>query len=317
MSNLFFSYSHKDEALRDRLEVHLAMLKREGAISPWHDRRIVAGDPLGQRIDEHLERADIILLLISPDFLASDYCHDLEMQRALARHEEGSARVIPVILKPCDWKHSPFSALLAAPTDGKPITRWADEDEAFQDVVRQIRAALPASNPPVSPVRQPQPAVPVQATPNGPRSSNLRLRKTFNDADRDRFLDEGFEFIARFFENSLAELSTRHDGIEGRFKKLDATRFTAVIYEGGTNRAQCMISLGSALGHGVAYSHDVGRAGNSYNEMITVDGDDQHLFLKMSGLSMMGSNRDQQLSYEGAAEHYWAMLIAPLQQSRY
>jgi hypothetical protein len=93
VSSLFFSYSHKDEALRDRLEVHLAVLKREGAISTWHDRRITAGDALGQRIDEHLECADIILLLVSPDFLASDYCHDVEMQRALARHVEGSARV--------------------------------------------------------------------------------------------------------------------------------------------------------------------------------------------------------------------------------
>ena len=83
MSSVFFSCSHKDEALRDRLEVHLAALRRSGAISTWHDRRITASDPLGQRIDENLERADTILLLISPDFLASDYCHDIEMLRAL------------------------------------------------------------------------------------------------------------------------------------------------------------------------------------------------------------------------------------------
>lgn len=111
---------------------------------------MTAGDVLGQRIDEQLERADIILLLVSPDFLASDYCHDMEMQRALARHAERSARVIPIILRPCDWQHSPFSHLLAAPTDGKPITRWPDEDEAFLDVVRQIRAALPASENPTA-----------------------------------------------------------------------------------------------------------------------------------------------------------------------
>jgi len=80
VSSLFFSHSHKDEALRDRLEVHLAGLKRGGAISTWHDRRITAGDPLGRHIDENLESANIILLLVSPDFLASDYCHDVEMQ---------------------------------------------------------------------------------------------------------------------------------------------------------------------------------------------------------------------------------------------
>lgn len=316
MSSLFFSYSHKDEALRDRLEVHLSVLKREGAISTWHDRRITAGDALGQRIDEHLERADIILLLVSPDFLASDYCQDVEMHRALARHAEGSARVIPVILRPCDWQHSPFAHLLAAPTDGKPITRWPDEDEAFLDVVRQIRAALPASNQPTPHRIQSMPAgVSVHSRESGPRSSNLRLSKQFSDADRDRFLDEGFEFIERFFENSLTELGARNDGIEGRFKKLDATRFSAVIYKNGKMRAQCTISLGGPYGRGISYSASLGGSGNSYNEMLSVENDDQHLFLRLMGMSMMGNHRENQLSFEGGAEHYWSMLIAPLQHS--
>lgn len=315
MSNLFFSYSHKDEVLRDRLEVHLSALKREGAIAPWHDRRITTGDVLGQQIDEHLERADIILLLVSPDFLASDYCHDVEMQLALARHAEGSARVIPVILRPCDWQHSPFAALLAAPTDGKPITRWPDEDEAFLDVVRQIRAALPAPNQSAANRSQRiRTSGPVQPQDTGPRSSNLRLRKQFSDADRDRFLDEAFEFIQRFFENSLAELSERNNGIEGRFKKLDATHFSAVIYEAGNTRAQCTISLGDHFGRGISYSNSVGRIGNGYNEMLSVENDDQHLFLR-PGMSMMGGHRESQLNFEGAAEHYWSMLIAPLQHS--
>ena len=139
--------------MRDQLEVQLSALKSTGAIATWHYRSITAGDPLGQRIDEQLERADLILLLVSPDFLAADYCHKVEMQRALPRHAEGSARVIPVILRLCDWQHSPFALLLAAPTDGKPITRWPDRDAAFLDVVRLIRAALPAAHPPAQ--RQP------------------------------------------------------------------------------------------------------------------------------------------------------------------
>lgn len=314
MSSLFFSYSHEDEALRDRLEVHLSALKRSGAISTWHDRRITAGDPLGQRIDEHLERADLILLLVSPDFLASNYCHDVEMQRAMARHAEGSARVIPVILKPCDWQHPPLSSLLAAPKDGKAITRWPDEDEAFLDVVRQIRAALPAPDHAAVNRSQPIPtSTPVQPRDIGPRSSNLRLRKQFSDADRDRFLDEAFEFIQLFFENSLAELGVRNDGIEGRFKKLDATHFSAVIYEAGKTRNQCTISQGGHFGKGISYSNSVGGAGNSYNDMVSIESDDQHLFLRLQGMSIMGANRDSQLSFEGAAEHYWSMLIAPLQ----
>jgi len=314
MSSLFFSYSHKDEALRDRLEVHLAALKREGAISTWHDRRITAGDVLGQRIDENLESADIILLLVSPDFLASDYCHDVEMQRALARHREGAARIIPVILRPCDWQHSPFVHLLAAPTDGKPITKWANEDEAFLDVVQKIRAALPASHrPEVGSSRSSSGAAGPVMAQLGPRSSNLRLRKTFTDADRDRFLDEGFEYMARFFENSLAELEKRNHGIEGRFKRLDSTHFTAVIYESGSAHCQCTVGLDGSFGRGICYSNKAGITGSGYNEMLSVEHDTQHLYLKPMGMWSMGGDRDAQLSAEGAAEYFWSMLIEPLQ----
>ena len=122
MAVLFFSYSHKDEALRDKLEVHLAMLKRQGVIETWHDRRIVAGDEFAGRIGEELERADIVLLLVSPDFLASDYCYDIEMARAMERHEAGETRVMPVLLRPCDWRDAPFGKLNATPKDGKPVS---------------------------------------------------------------------------------------------------------------------------------------------------------------------------------------------------
>src|ERR1035437_2373407 len=137
MADVFFSYSHKDEALRDRLEVHLTMLKREGIIETWHDRRITAGDEFAGVIDARLESADLILLLVSADFLNSNYCFDVEMKRALERHAAGEARVIPIILRPCDWHSAPFGRLLAAPKDGKPIASWPDLDEAFVDVVRQ------------------------------------------------------------------------------------------------------------------------------------------------------------------------------------
>jgi hypothetical protein len=311
MSSVFFSYSHHDEALRDQLEVHLSALKRDGTIATWHDRRITAGDPLGQRIDEQLERADLILLLVSPDFLASDYCHEVEMQRALARHAEGSARVIPVILRPCDWQHSPFAHLLAAPTDGKPITRWPDQDEAFLDVVRQIRAALPAH--PASDARQPPSASTAPAAATGPRSSNLRLRKQFSDADRDQFVEDAFEFMARYFENSLNELTARNRDIQGRFKLLDAQRFSAVIYKAGQTRAECTVRLGGPFGKGISYSASANAAGNSCNAMLSLESDDQQLFLRAS-MSMTDDHRDQQLSFEGAAEYYWAMLVAPLQR---
>ncbi|MCP4656161.1 MAG: toll/interleukin-1 receptor domain-containing protein [bacterium] len=138
----FFSYSHKDEVLREQLEVHLAPLKREDAIRTWHDREILAGEDWDGEIDKHLERADLILLLISPDFLASDFCFDREMTRAMKRHRTGEARVIPIILRPCDWQRAPFGQLQALPKDGKPVTSWPDRDQAFLDVEQGIRRAI-------------------------------------------------------------------------------------------------------------------------------------------------------------------------------
>lgn len=136
---LFFSYSHKDEPLRDELESHLSSLKRNGIISDWHDRKIGAGVEWANAIDQNLEHADMILLLVSADFLASDYCYDIEMKRALEKHKTGEARVIPVILRPTDWSDAPFAHLQALPRDAKPVSTWSNQDEAWLDITKNIR----------------------------------------------------------------------------------------------------------------------------------------------------------------------------------
>jgi hypothetical protein len=138
-TELFYSYSHRDEELRRRLETHLKPLQREGVISNWHDHMIDAGTEWKGQIDAHLNSAKVILLLISADFVASEYCYDIEMTRALERQAAGEARVIPIILRPVDWQGSPFARLQVLPTGGKPITSWANRDEAFLDVVHGIR----------------------------------------------------------------------------------------------------------------------------------------------------------------------------------
>jgi hypothetical protein len=136
---IFYSYAHEDELLRKQLEKHLSVLRRQGLILEWYDRQIIAGTEWEHEIDEHLEMASIILLLISPDFLASDYCYDIEMQRALELHRLGKAHVIPVILRPCDWRTSPFARLQCLPRDGKAVTTWQDSDEAFLAIVEGLR----------------------------------------------------------------------------------------------------------------------------------------------------------------------------------
>ncbi len=107
-----------------------------------HDRKIVAGEEWEHRIDEWLKTAQVILLLISADFLASDYCFGVEMKMALERHERGEAKVIPVIVRPVDWKGSPFSKLQFLPRDGKAVSQWATRDEAYKNITEGIREAI-------------------------------------------------------------------------------------------------------------------------------------------------------------------------------
>jgi parallel beta-helix repeat protein len=146
---VLISYSHIDEPLRNELEKHLSILKRQKLISTWHDRKIGAGEEWKEQIDDHLNSAQIILLLISADFLASDYCYNIEIKRAMERHESGEARVIPIILRPVDWKGAPFGKLQALPTNAEPIVskKWGCTDEAFVDVARGLRATVGSLNP--------------------------------------------------------------------------------------------------------------------------------------------------------------------------
>ncbi len=139
---VFFSYSHKDELLRDELAKHLSLLQRDGTISAWHDRQISAGTEWANDIDSNLNAADLILLLISSDFLASDYCHQVELKRAIERHEKGEALVIPIILRPCVWTRAVFSKLQSLPKNGEPVTKWLDRDDAFTNIVEGIEKAI-------------------------------------------------------------------------------------------------------------------------------------------------------------------------------
>jgi hypothetical protein len=137
-----YSYCHEDEKLRDKLKKQLSLLQRRGLIVGWHDRRIGAGQEWREQIDAHVRSAHIILLLVSADFIASDYCYGVEMQIALERHGKHEAVVIPVILRTVDWSSAPFAHLQAVPRDGKPVTKWDDEDAAFADVARGIREVV-------------------------------------------------------------------------------------------------------------------------------------------------------------------------------
>ena len=321
MASVFFSYSHRDEALRNELEIHLAPLKRQGIVDTWHDRRIGAGEEVDPAINAALESSDIILLLVSPYFMASNYCYDREMSRAMARHASGDARVIPVILDPCDWRSTPFGKLLAVPEDGKPITKFANQHDGFLQVAQAIRNATEELG--KQPILVPTaadtaPPSPTALTEPQIRSSNLRLKKKFSDQERDQFVEDAFVYIARFFENSLGELVARNSGIDSRFRQMDANHFTAKVYTDGSTGTECKIwlSAGSPFSGSIVFSHAITASDNSFNESLSVVDDGYTLSLKpMMSIRTMRTGRqdDANLTPQGAAEYFWEIFIERLQ----
>jgi hypothetical protein len=147
---LFYSYAHEDEPLRDELQDHLMILERRGVVRSWHDRGIVPGHDWSREIDEHLRTADVVLLLISKDFIASDYIMGAELHLAMERQSRGDAVVIPILLRqvdlqPEDAADMPFVNLLkpqGLPKDLKPVTSWPNRDEAWTNVASGLRATV-------------------------------------------------------------------------------------------------------------------------------------------------------------------------------
>lgn len=137
---VFISYSHADERLKNALMAHLKPLEQKGLVESWSDRSIRPGDSIDEEIKQQLEAADIVLLLVSVDFINSKYCYDIELEHALERHRNDAVRIVPIILRDCLWNHSPFGglSLLALPKDAKAVTNWSTEDAALKNVAEEL-----------------------------------------------------------------------------------------------------------------------------------------------------------------------------------
>jgi CheY-like chemotaxis protein len=214
---LFYSYAHEDEPLRDELQDHLAILERRGVIRSWHDRAIVPGHDWSQEIDQHLREADLVLLLISKDFVASDYIMGVELGLAMQRQQRGEATVVPILLRPVDLQPEdahdmPFVNLLkpqGLPRDLKPVTTWSNRDEAWTQVasglratvnaIRALRPALPA------PERVPKmaPTGPIAAAASGPRAPTPSLAQPEEKA-LDRTIERVIRDVVQRVEQSTA-----------------------------------------------------------------------------------------------------------------
>ena len=232
--DVFISYSHKDRALRDELETHLSNLHRQGHISAWYDGDIVPGADWKTAILTHLNKAHLILLLISADFMASDFCYSIEMQQAIARHQANQARVIPIILRPTDWEDSPLADLKALPTDGKPVTDWSSHDAAFKDVVKGLRAAIQE----LSPVSKPS----VSTSRSGPLSPGVEQVQVWTVPFQRN----------PFFTGRAEMLASLHDFLQAQ-QKAFISQPAAISGLGGIGKTQTAIEYAYRYAHEYQY----------------------------------------------------------------
>lgn len=303
----FISYSHQDSGALERLHVHLANLQREGRIETWYDREILAGDVLDDEISQELEQANLILLMVSPDFIASNYCIEREMQRALERHDAGEARVVPIIVEPCDWAAMPqLRRLKAVPKDAVPISDWANANTAYLDVVQEIRRIVDASgtNTPEPAMDEPAPVAPQRGVPR------YRVQRDFDEIDRSEYRDLAFSTIKDYFQRAIGEIDAV-EGLRGRFVDRSANSFGSTVVNRGRQHGTAHITVhcrnaGVALGD-IYYSFNENAGENTANGGFNVSSDEYEQFLVLT-MAMFG-NEPNRLKPEQAAEYLWNQFI--------
>ena len=254
------------------------------------------------RSPKRLESSGLFLLLVSPDFLASDYCMEREMERALERHRSGDARVVPIIVEPCDWTSTPLRDLKALPQNGKPISDWTNENNAFLDIVQELRRVLDAEAVPNAAVKG---EATVEAAPVQPGVRRYRVKRDFDEIDRSDFREAAFAVIRDYFERAVEEIDAIED-LRGRFKSLSAASFTCTIVNRAREHGTAYITVhgrkkNAGLGD-ISYSFTENAPPNTANGMFTVAADEYELYLS----PMMGfGGQQERLSPEAAAEQLW------------
>lgn len=298
---LFVSYSHVDEHSLVRLTKHLAMLKRNGLIVDWFDQKIMPGGDIDESISARLLECDLFIALVSPDFLASSYCYEQELLRALARHDEGTLRVLPVIVQACDWKASRLGRLKALPKDGKPVADWTNENNAWVDVVTQLRRVVEEMSGPRDAQRDSQ----LSAKP--PRTPRYRMKRDFDDVDKLDFREAAFATLKDYFQRAIAEIG-EVEGIKSRFSSLGDSGFTCTVVNRARDRGVGHITIyangGGRTSFGdITYSFQERAEPNTCNGYFLVKADEYELFLKRTGV--MHGDDSAKLSASQVAEMMW------------
>lgn len=300
----FISYSHHDAWAVERLHTHLAMLRREGHIVAWYDRDILAGSDLDAEIASELASCDLFLPLLSPDFLASDYCYETEMMRAIERHDAGELRVVPIVIEPCDWAASSLRKLKALPKDGKPVAEWTNKNTAFLDIVNELRRVVDVDRQVSSSVEAP----PTDSKPS--RERRYRIKHDFDDIDRSEYRQRAFDEMRNYFSSAAAELN-EVEGLRGRFAELGPSTFTCTVVNRAIDRGTAHVTVHAGhdnAGMGdIYYSFSENAPANTSNGGFRIESDDYELFL--SPWMFTQSNEHARFSPRAAAETLWTELV--------
>ena len=300
----FISYSHVDEKLLERFHKHLSMLKRDGSLDTWSDNDISAGLRVNLEIFNALDRSDIFIALISPDYLASNYCYDNEFQRALERERLGYIQIIPVILEPCDWMSSPFKDFLALPKDGVPISTWTNQNNAFLSVVTGIRSALADLSRPEHTASQSEKKT---------SSRKPRVMQDFDAVQRSEFAEVAFIEIRDYFQKSCGELTGFDENLRAKFENMTANSFTCTV----VNRAKrdgedaditVHLHKDKHMFGDISYKFERYSTSSSMHGAMKVDSDDYSLFLNPDVLSISGK-RDSRCTPLEVAESLWTEFV--------
>ncbi len=285
------------------------MLRREGLVDDWYDRQILAGENIDREVVTNLRASQIFLALVSPDFLASDYCYEKEMAEAFKRHEAGSMRVIPVILEPCDWKTSPLGKLRALPKDGKPISLWTNENSGYLDVATELRRIL--STPEQDSNTSVRPGEISTATTTKIQSRQYRIKREFDAIDREEFRAKAFSAIQDYFQRSIDELNQIGDPIRARFERIGDTAFSCTVLNKAARDSEAHITVhgeGSTGWGEISYSYSRRASATTANGFIRVEADDYELYLALDHI--IGGSEKERLSAEEAAEKLWREFVS-------
>ena len=301
----FISYSHHDEHYLERLKIHLTPMRREKRITDWADKDIYAGSDLDSSISDELENSDLFIALISPDYLASNYCYEKEFDKAMAMQEAGRLTIVPVILQPCEWKITPFGKMKALPKDGKAVSEWTNENNAYLDISNEMRRLLDLN------FRE---NIQMETKRSGEDQvvRNYRVKKYFSEVDSFNFKEKSFESIKNYFIDAIQEINDI-ENLQARLTNNEKDTFTCLISNRSNNKDSFIcIALGNQEGSHFSdlryeFSQTVSPSSVHMDNIYNVGMDDYDLYWKKNDSIYYSSNNSQGERYTGhqVAEKIW------------